>query len=257
MTGNLDEALVALLRSALPSLFGGASPPVAVEAAAGDFVLDATSADAEAGQPRSDAVSDTLPFDAAMPAGPYTLSRSPDDSVRKVRLTTAAGDRIALHDDEIVFDALDARRFSLALRATRDLAAANAVLVMYGATGVYAQLKYRQELSLDFDAPDAALRERAQTLAMAVLALHRTGLLADAAKSELADGYGAQIVLKMLHFAGGDTSASGRTRLKLSAEFELKAYRTLADGEGRPIAHIRSAGRTGARPIDIAIQMEA
>ena len=45
-------------------------------------------------------------------------------------------------------------------------------------------------------------------------------------------------------------------RLKLSAEFEMKAYRALADGEVRPIARIRSAATTGTRPIDIAVQVE-
>lgn len=257
MIGKLDQALQALLRSALPSLLGGATPTVKLDTVPGDFVLDESSADAEAGQPRSDAVSDLLPFAATTPAGPYTLSRPPDDSVKKLRLTTAAGDRIALHDEEVVFDTVDARRFSLALRPTRNVSAVNGVLVMYGVTGVYAQLKYRQALSLDFDSTDAAALEQAQSLALAVLALHRPGLLADAAKNELADAYGAQIVLKALHFVGGGTPATGKRRLSLSAEFEMKAHRALADGEGRPIAHIRSAGSTSDRPVDISIQVEA
>lgn len=254
MTGNLDEALLALLRAELPTLFGGAAPLVKLDAVAADFALDASSADVEAGQPRSDEASDTLPFDAAQPQGPYQLSRPPDTSVRKLRLVTAAGDRIALADSEAVFDAMDARRFTLALRPSRDLAGVTGVLVLYGVTAVYATLAYTQELSLDFATGDAAALERAQTLAMAVLALHRPALVASGARSEQVDAYGTQIAVKALHFLGGDAPAADKRRLKLRAEVELKAVRALAEGEGRPIARIRSAGSAGTKPIDIQVK---
>lgn len=256
MTGNLSQALLALLTGALPALFGGAAPPVKLAAPGGDFALDASSADAEAGQPRSDEAHDALPFDAARPQGPYLLTRPPDASVRKVRLTTAAGDRIALHDAEVAFDPLDARRFSLALRPSRDVSGVTGVRVLYGVTAVYATLKYVQELSLSFESADAALLERAQALAMAVLALNRTALVADGAKTEQADAYGAQLTVKALHFAGGDAPAADTRRIRLRAEFELKGVRALADGEGAPIAHIRSPGSSSARPIDIQVQAD-
>ena len=256
MTGNLDQALLALLSAALPSLFGGAAPLVKLAALAGEFVLDASSTDTEAGQPRSDAASDTLPFDAALPQGPYRLTRPPDPSVRKVRLTTAAGDRIALHDSEVLFDPADARRFTLALRPGRDLAAVNGVLVLYGVTAVYATLKYVQELSLSLATGDALALERAQALAMAVLALNRPALIADGARTETADAYGAQMVVKALHFVGGDAPAAESRRIRLRAEFELKGARALADGEGAPIVPIRAPGSSSPRPIDIQVQAD-
>ena len=259
MTGNLEPALIALLSGALPALFGGAAPLVRLAALAGEFTLDPSSTDAEAGQPRSDEAQDALPFDAARPEGPYTLSRPPDASVRKVRLTTAAGDRIALHDAEVAFDAADARRFTLALRPSRDLGGVNGVLVRYGVTAVYATLRYVQELSLDLTlgAGAAGTLERAQALAMAVLALNRGALVEGGAKTEQADAYGAQMTVKALHFAGGGAPAADLRRIRLRAEFELKGVRALADGEGAPIVRIRSPGADGARPVDIRVQADA
>lgn len=256
MTGALDEALAALLRSALPALFGGGTPLARVAVAVQGFALDATSVDAEAGQPRSDAASDLLPFDAAAPQGPYTVTRPPDESLRLVRLATAAGDRIALKPGEVLWDPADARRFTLALRPDRDLAAVSGVLVLYGVTAVFANLKYTQDLAVVLESSDPAALERAQALSLAVLALHRPALVEAAAKTESADAYGAEIVLKALHFVGGDVPAAGSRRLTLRAEFELKAVRALGADEGRPIRHIRSPGRDGGKPVDIGIGVD-
>ena len=257
MTGHLDDALLALLRSALPSLLGGAAPLVAVQVVAEAFTLDPASADVEAGQPRSDAASDLLPFDAANPAGPYLLQRPPDLSVRKLRLATAAGDRIPLQDSEVQWDALEPRRFRLALRPGRDLAGVTGVLVLHGVTAVFASLKVSQALSLAFTSADAAALERAQAMAMAVLALHRPGLVADGAHTEQADAYQAQIAIQALHLLGGDAPSATQRRIQLRAEIELKGVRALADGEGAPIVRVRSAGSTGGGPVDIQVQVGA
>lgn len=257
MTGHLDDALLALLRSALPSLLGGAAPLVAVGVVAGDSTLDAGSADVEAGQPRSDEASELLPFSPAAPAGPYLLSRPPDLSVRKLRLATAAGDRTPLHDSEVLWDALEPRRFTLALRAGRDVSAVTGVLVLHGVTAVYATLHYTQALSLAFSSADAAALERAQALAMAVLALHRSALVADGAATEAADAYQAQISVQGLHILGGDAPSATQRRIHLRAELTLKGVRALADGEGAPIRRLLSPGSSGGRPVDIQVQVGA
>ena len=257
MTGNLDDALLTLLRTALPSLLGGAAPPVAVAAEAAAFVLDATSTDVEAGQPRSDEASDVLPFVAATPAGPYLLSRPPDASVRKLRLATAAGDRVPLQDTEVLWDALEPRRFTLALRPGRDLGPVTGVLVLYGVTAVYATLKYSQALALSLTSAVPADLERAQALALAVLALHRGALVADGAKAEQADAYRALVSIKALHFLGGDAPSATQRRIQLRAEIELKAVRALADGEGQPIQRLLSPGSSGGRPVDIVVQVNS
>ncbi len=257
MTGNLRPALLALLEGALPSLFGGNAPAVKLSLLAGDFVLDVSSTDPEAGQARSDAATDSFAFDAALPQGPYRLTRPPDPSLRKVRLTTAVGDRIALQDSEVLFDALDARNFSLALRPTRNLAAVNGVLVLYGVTAVFATLKYVQQLKLRLVAADPAALDRAEALTMAVLALNRSALLNNTAKSELAHAYGAQMALKTLQFGGGDAPDDSTRHILLRAEYELKAQRALADGEGAPIQRIRVPGSISTRPLDIQPQVGA
>jgi hypothetical protein len=76
MIGNLPAALRALLTGGLPGLFGGSSP-VGLTIGGGVLEVDPRDADATAGEPRSDDRTDTLPFDPADPAGPYTLTRPP------------------------------------------------------------------------------------------------------------------------------------------------------------------------------------
>jgi hypothetical protein len=257
MTGNLDEALLALLRAALPSLLGGGAPTVqpGIEPAA--FELEASATDVEAGQPRSDEAGDTLPFDAATAAGPYTLSRPPDTSIRKVRLTTAAGDRIALQDSEVLWDKADLRRFTLALRPARNVTGITGVLVLYGVTAVYATVKYTQELALTLSSPDTAALERAQALSLAVLALHRGGLVSQGAKTESANDYAANISIKALHLLGGDAPSATQRRIHMRAEIELKGVRALAEGEGAPIVRLRSPGAEGTKPVDLIVQVGA
>jgi len=257
MTGNLRPALLALLQGALPSLFGGNTPAVQLSLLAGDFVLDASSTDPAAGQARSDPVTDLLAFNAAVPEGPYLLTRPPDLSVRKLRLSTTAGDRIALHDSEVLFDAMDARSFKLALRPTRNLAAVNGVLVLYGITAVFATLKYSQQCKLKLVATDPAALDRAQALTMAVLALNREPLLEQTAKSEAAHEYGAQLTAKSLQFSGGDAPDASTRHILMRAEYELKAQRALAEGEGAPIQRIRVPGSTSNRPVDIQPRVDA
>ncbi|HMX28819.1 MAG TPA: hypothetical protein PKC13_24745, partial [Blastocatellia bacterium] len=78
MTGKLDEANKDLLVQALPGLLGGATPAVQASVTGDLFELDPRSADAVAGEPRPDDRTDNLPFNPAQPAGPYTLTQTPD-----------------------------------------------------------------------------------------------------------------------------------------------------------------------------------
>lgn len=257
MTGQLDEALLALLRAALPTLLGGATPAVQAAVVPAAFTIDPASADAEAGQPRTDSATDLLPFVPATPAGPYLLSRPPDTSLRKLRLTNADGDLFALQDAEVQWDRLEPRRFTLALKPGRELAGITGVQVLYGVTAVYATLAYTLDLAVTLASPDAAALERAQALALAVLALHRGALAADGTGSEAADAYQARLTIKALHLLGGDAPSASQRRLNLRAEVELKGVRALEDGEGAPIVRVRSPGADGDRPVDLIVHVDA
>jgi hypothetical protein len=259
MTGQLDEALVALLKSALPGLFGGAPPLVSASASAGDFVLDASSQDAQASEPRPDDRTDQLPFNAGAPAGPYLLTQSPDTGARRVWLTTDLGDRIALAASEVMFDSVEPRRFTLQLRPERDLAGVTGVQVLYGVTAVFAKLKLTQSLALALQSADVAALDKAEALAVAVIALNRPQLVAAGNDALRESDYGAQIEIKTLHITKGGSPGAGMRRLELSADIEVKATRALFEGEGAPILRIRSPGSTAgpARPVDVKIDVEA
>src|SRR5215210_3238551 len=119
MIGHLPTALRTLLTDALPGLFGGPNP-VVLTVGGGVLALDPRDVDATAGEPRPEDRTDTLPFDPADPAGPYTLTQPPYPGPRRVSLVTGTGDSVPLRASEVVWDRTDARNFSLALLPRRD-----------------------------------------------------------------------------------------------------------------------------------------
>jgi len=260
MIGNLDEALRTLLTQALPGLLGGASPPVRLTVTGGLFDVDPQSADAVASEPRPDDRTDQFPFDPATPAGPYTLTQPPYPGPRRVRLATADGDRLPLREDEVVWDALDPRRFSLALRSGRERAGVAQVQVLYGVTAVFTTVKTADTVlvQLQSSAADAGPLEQAEALVVAVIALNRQQLV-DQARRTYEDGeYGATTELKGLTLLKGTSPAADTRLLTLRAEGEVKATRALREDEGRPIVRIRTPGRPidPSRPVDIRIDVE-
>lgn len=259
MTGKLDEAIKNLLVQALPALLGGASPAVQTTVAGDLFELDPHSADAIASEARPDDRTDNLPFNAAQPTGPYTLTQTPVPGPRRVRLTSALGDRIALTDAEVQWDANDARRFTLQLRADRDPATVNGVQVLYSVVAVYTKLKFGQNLTLQLQSDDAVKLEQAEALALAVIALNRQQLIEQGRESFSQGDYGALLEIKSFQFVKGATLSATARLLHFRAEIELKATRSLGDDEGKPIQRIRTAGRPldPNRAVDIFIDVEA
>jgi hypothetical protein len=259
MTGKLDEAIKTLLAQALPALVGGAAPAVQASVAGDLFELDPRSADAEASEPRPDDRADNLAFNAAQPAGPYSLTQTPLPGPRRVRLTSALGDRIALTDAEVTWDANDARRFTLNLRPDRDPASINGVQVLYSVIAVYANLKFGQNLTVQLQSNDAAKLEQAEALAVAVIALNLQQLIEQGRESFSQGDYGAQLEIKSFQFVKGTMPSANARALHFRAEVELKATRSLADTEGKPIQRIRTAGRpiSPDRAVDIFIDVEA
>lgn len=259
MIGHLDEALIALLKGQLPTLFDGAPAQVQLAVESLIYEIDPASADAQASEPRSDDRTDDLPFDPASPAGPYLLTETPDPGPKRVRLRTSLGDHIALTDAEVRFDSDESRRFTLVLRPDRDVADTAGVQVLYGVTAVFTRLKYAQDLTLTLAADDASAADRAEALAVAVIALNRMQLIADAAEDLREANYGAGITVKSLHLVKGSATAEAERQLVFRAEMELKATRGLGADEGKPIVRIRTAGRPvdPARPVDIVIDVGA
>jgi hypothetical protein len=259
MTGGLDEAIAELLAAELPAIFGGDPPTVAVTPTSEIFTVDADSADPEASQPRTDDRTDNLPFDPNAPQGPYILTQHPDATPRKVRLRTAAGDRIPLTDGEVVFDEIDARRFTLNLRPSRDLTAVNGVQALYGITAVFTKIKYAADITLLLQGDDAAVLDRAESLGVAVLLLNLPRLITAGAESLEEGAYGVQTTVKSLKLVRGSAPPGGGRRIVLNAGFELKATRTLAEDEGKPIVRIRTTSQPldPNRPVDIKIDIEA
>jgi hypothetical protein len=258
MTERLASTLRALLGEGLPSLFGGATPPVQLAIVEMAFTMDAHADDAEAGAPRIDDQTDLLPFNVAVPAGPYTLSKPPAPGARRVRLVTASGDRIPLSGSEIHWDPVDSAVFTLVPRPGRDLTHISNVEILYGVVGVFVKAGLTQAFGVQLQAADAAQLAQAEALAVSVLLLNRKRII-DGANASFSDGvYGAQITVHTLKFVRGTSPAANTRLLEFSAELELKATRALAADEGRPITRIASPGRPADadRPVDIDIKVD-
>jgi hypothetical protein len=258
MTGRLADALQALLTGSLPGFLGGVAPPVVFSFVPESFTIDPQSAEPEAGEPRIDDQLDTLAFSAAAPAGPYTLTKPPAPGPRRVRLVTALGDSIPVTDGEIHIDPNDTRSFTLSLRADRDLTGVNGVQVLYGVTAVFVKVKALQNFGVQLQGGNAAQLDQAEALVTAVVELNRKRIV-DQSSGVFNDGdYTAQVSIQNLKFLRGSSPAPNVRLLEFTAEVELKALRSLAADEGKPILRITSPGLTAAvRPVDIDIGVDA
>ena len=259
MTGRLDEALRQLLIDSLPALFGCPAPLVQVSVAQGLFTFDAQSAEAEAGEPRVDDQTDQFPFAPATPGGPYTLTKPPLPGPRRVRLTSALGDRVPLLDEEILPDPDDDRVFRLQPRPDRDLAQFNGVQVLYGVTSVFVRLQGTQTLVVNLQCDDPVRLEQAESLALAVIELNRKRLVEHSPESFTDGDYTAAVSATTLKFVKATATGAAARQLHYAAEVAIKASRALAVGEGRTILRIRSPGRppVPARALDIQVLVDA
>lgn len=248
MIGNLASALAALIKAALPGLFGGVPPVIALSVSSISFELDPKSADAAASEPRPDDRTDTLPFDPMHPAGPYTLTQPPYPGPRRVRLVTSTGERLALQDSEVSWDDTDSRIFTLQPRPSRQLTGFSNVQVLYGVTAIFTKLKATQTLNIQLQASDGHTDqlEAAEALVVTVIELNRQQL-GDQAHAAYTDGdYGANIEIKQLALSKGTSPTADIRLLTLQADVELKATRALRADEGKPITHIITPGQ----PLD-------
>jgi hypothetical protein len=253
----LETAIDGLLKSELPSLFSGAGSATATFAnQAWDF--DRLSADPVAGEPGPQDAVDDLPLNPAAPAGPYLLTRPPYPGAKRVYLRSASGELVALGHSEVVWNPADAASFSLAPRAGRDLAGFDHVHILYAVVAAATHLKTRHKLSLLVAAADAPAAERASTLALAVIVMHRETLLRAGDFAWTANGYQAAGSIKSLKFSAGAAPTGAQRSLSLEAEVELRLERLLEEDEGRPIRHILSPGRApGSKPIDVNPAVES
>lgn len=272
MTGNLDNAITTLLTAALPSLLGGETPPVVLTIQSGCFVVDPRSAEGLASEPRPDDQLDHFAFNPAGivfdPHDPaydpqqlprFTLTKPPYAGPRRVRLRTAAGDRIPVREQEVQWDELDTRVFILALLPSRDLTDVNGVEVLYGVIAVFTTLKANHPMTIQLQAADAAQLERASALVTGVIALNTQELL-DHSTATYDDGdYSATAKAMSLNLLEGNSPAADQRVLTYQVEIELKTTRALRSDEGRPIVRIRTPGRPldPGRPVDIDIGVDA
>jgi hypothetical protein len=247
----LQNAIDALLKSALPSLFTG-SGAAAATFSADSWDFDRLSADPIAGEPGLEDAVDELFFDAAAPAGPYALTRPPYPGPKRVYLRSTSGELVALRNTEVVWNPADAASFSVVPAAGRALSGFDHLHVMYGVVAAATRLKSQHKLALQIAGADAESAERAFALALAVLVMNREGLMRAASFSWTAGGYQADATLKTLRFTSGASPGPAQRRLSLEVEVELRLERLLGADEGRPIERILSPGRTpGRKTIDI------
>jgi hypothetical protein len=265
MIGNLDETIKTLLTRALPAMLGGATPVVALTVQSDKFGVDPNSGDMTAIEPRPDDQVDQFPFDPAGiifdPADPaydpsalprFTLTKSPYPGPLRVRLLTGAGDRIPLHEGEVMWDEVETRRFTLTLSPARELASINGVLVLYGVVAVFTMLKIKQTMSIQLESADADQLEACEALATGIIELQRQELLDDSRVTYEDGDYHATVKANSLKLLEGSSPFPGRRLLTYQVEIELKTTRALRSDEGRPIVRVRTPGR----PLDLARRVD-
>lgn len=258
MTGNISTALATLLTTELAGLFTGGDA-VDIGITSQQMTIDPDARDAAVGEPRPDDQIDVLAFDPNMPQGPYVLSKPPYPGTRRIRLLTNTGDRLTLRDDEIQWDELDTRVFSLTLRPTRDVSPFTQVQIVYSITAIFTKIKAQSVVLLNLTSDDAGRLQQARELAISVISLNRDALV-DASQVTYSDGdYGAEIEIKELHLISSEATADDTQTIKLHIDYELKATRALRADEGQPITSIRTPGRPAdpSHPVDIQIEVDA
>jgi hypothetical protein len=272
MTGNLDDTIKTLLTAALPGLLGGETPPVALTIQSSRFVVDQNSTEGMASEPRPDDQLDHfafnpvgIVFDPHNPAYDpqqlpgFTLTKPPYPGPRRVRLRTAAGDRIPVRQQEVLWDELDTRRFTLVLLPSRDLTDVNGVEVLYGVIAVFTTLKANQTMTIQLQAADTAQLEPAEALVTGIVALNTQALVDHAAAIYDGGDYNAMVTAKSLKLLEGNSPTTDQRVLTYQVEVELKTTRALRSDEGRPIVRVRTPGRPldPGRPVDIEIGVDA
>jgi len=257
--GNLDETIETLLKDALPALLTGPSRAVDLRVIGSSFEIDPQSADNLASEPKPDDRTDDFAFDPASLPPSFTLSQTPYAGPRRVRLTTGDGDRLPLSDDEVIWDQVDRRVFSMSLRPTRDLTGVTGVQVLYSVTAVFTTLKAAHVIAVELDSTDEVELERAEALVVGVIELNRPALV-DGATQTFADGdYSATVTAKSLKLIEGTAVTDQLRRLTYHAEVEVKAIRVLGEDEGGPIVRIRTTSQPldPSRSVDVRIDVEA
>jgi len=272
MIGRLETAIRELAVSALGDLFAGDPAPIALSVSSAASTVDPSSGDGPVGEPRIADRTDSFLFDptgiifdpadpqydpAALPS--FTLSQSPYEGPRRVRLTTGQGDLIALGPDEVAWDQVDSRAFTLTLRAGRPLEGVNGVQVLYAVTAVFAILRTRQVMGLLLQTDDAERLARSEALLAGLVALNGQTLIDQGAATYQSGDYGAAVTIKGLRLIGITSPEALQRQLSYQVEVEVRVTRALRADEGQPITHIVTPGRPRdpSRPIDIEIGVNA
>ncbi|UBF27074.1 hypothetical protein K9N68_03635 [Kovacikia minuta CCNUW1] len=258
MIGNLHSTVETLLKELMPGLLGGSNPPVQLSVIGDRFEIDQYATDGGISEPRPDDRTDQFPWNGNNPAGPYALTQSPYPLPRRVYLKLTGGDLLPLREDEVRWDQVDSRSFSLNLRPNRSLTDVTGVQALYGVTAVFTRLKALQTVMVQLQSTNPTQLDEAAALAIAILELNRDRLIETARAAYQQGDYGAMVQIKTLKLLQGNRSEDGKHLLVLESETELKATRTLGSEEGAPIQRILSPGRTGsaAHPVDINLIVE-
>lgn len=241
MIGNLASALINLLTTSLPGLIGNGAEQVVPTVLRPDYDIDPSSADALAGAPRPDDASDSLAFDEENPAGPYLLSRPPYPGPRRVYLENASGERLALSNEEVLWDSVNPQQFSLQIKAHRVITGLDQLTVLYGVTAIFSKIKSINRVQIQLSGSNAANLAAAEVLALGLLQLNRDALK-QAAEQSVSDGdYTAITRIEKLVISRGLQSATDTATIELRVESEVKASRALAENEGVAIERIASS----------------
>ena len=263
MIGTLIAEMRNLLETNLPAFFNGGST-VSLTISSRHYDVDKDTADAVLTEPQPLDRVDIFAYDSDSPPASFTLTQPPYPGPVRVYLTTDLGDRIVLTADEVVWDTENIQQFSLQPAAHHNLAEVTGIRVLYAVIAVHTTIKAHHEISMIISDTDAAQVEAASALALGVLQLNLSYLMAAGTSLYESGDYSALASVKSMKVIAGDTvladnpGSDTEHTITFHAEIELIAQRALAETEGAPIEQILTPGRPldSERPVNIHIDVE-
>jgi hypothetical protein len=253
----LQNAIVDLLKSALPALFTGAGA-ASVTFPTHAWSFDPLSADPVAGEPGPEDAVDHLPFDPTTPTGPYALTRPPYPGPKRVYLRSATGELVPLGNAEVTWNPSDPASFTVTPRPGRELSGFDHLEIQYSVVASATRLETLHKFTLQITTADPSAAGQALALSLSVLTLNRVTLMNRGRFSWNSGGYQAEGIVTTLKFSAGSVPEASARTLDMEAGIDLRLERLLGDDEGKTIVRIFSPGRTASsKPIDIDPAVQA
>ena len=250
---DVDQHVVA---GPVPAPDAAALPLIALSP--GELELESRVRDESTSQPRPREIRETIATNETIPAGPYSLERTPLAGSLRCRVVFEQGQ---LAERSVTLT--EGRDFTVdpaapSIAFTGDVAGSDQIRLIYSFAGIFTVRELRQQLLADVYGQDAGTVEGFASLVAGVVLTDQDELLEHvnrvAPTTYAAGRYATRHVFDRLVLTGGAAvdSSDGivHQRLRFRATGRLEATREVDGGFGL-IERVHSPGRVSEHPVDV------